>query len=1703
MVAPKCRLEVWKPKIRLVNADGTLAGLYEPDRWVACDTHENIATNQRRGNALESVNLSDSIFSSMYATMRVTNRPQDFKSYDADVYKHVYKDSDGKPIPNYPSYPNTLSGGEVYLRQRWGVFTNFFYEFQHVRIVDLETHLVLFAGRLTKITKRYEDGNGSIIQLEALDALNDIANITTAALVKSATFSNSYRRSDLVKYLLNLATDYEGNQPSTGPGVDVQIANSDVTTIANSTGGILTNEDIGTSTATNQYSRFEQSAVAFRGDIKWNANMTGTKHLLAEISRWSMLDPHASNTSERAFGYDFFVDANYGKHNLAADKGPGITGFNLPHFNYFKRGNRLSAAGGAGQDAAVYGLTVKYPTLTTAARVGATAINVGDISESINDSVTTFEVTNNGIVPGIQIQIDDEYMYVKQVMPDVTGGGAGDELEVLRAFASTDAASHSVNAVIKNPRSAQTVMQRGFNFEDNKEDLYTEAVLTYNTAKDNKLASGVHESTAPHFAQKRFEIMYVTEVALGGGSLFHWDGRNITAANQTAAAISNTAEEIDVYNAAGAKQADAVARIQYQSHSVLTGSTNFAYILLSDIGSVPGGDAFPTANYSSDTYVELRGATSGAKCRLNLAAGLTEAHEGRPSKVWGTHKVLDMGLMSDEDPTDLRTEIAARLAQSTTGLRQGAYSFSKAPYYWWDGLVHSVGTAANDSTLGQDITVKNINGSAAVNITNFGVREGMLVHKMTANHAGIERNPDTNNPAIQLDTYGYIGRMTNSTQFAVNLGIRDSLGGSPTSGRTFAVGDPIRIIIPVRAGTEVFVDNVIAEVYGEHIISKVAYNEDPIPETRVSSVGKNESRLGGGHRVKGLISQIAQTALGVRERSQTLQPQALGSLFGSLVVTIPNGSEAPTALKATWSAGSVNLVDGRVFNFAAGSTAVSTYGLGANMVANQHYIVYLDPEGENVGPEGTHHLYTKRVGTYTRDTDNIPIFHIIATNTAGITKPTIRLQPNVWLNNTEVNGTLPLTNEASNIIDIATITEALMGDLAIDTRALVDNAVSAIKIPSTTIIERHFDNSGGGCVTSASITTGTITGKTFVDTGLEIDNSGYVRSADKTDYGDTTAGFWLGKHSGAYKLDIGSATNYMKWDGSDLTISGTLTASTFLTSAGAVRAANGAHELSTGFTSPTTGILIDQYGILGATGTGATNVEFYMSAADGKAYFGAAACTIGKDGIVFSSAADTVAHSLRWDFGGSSTHLYRFTNSNIIRWTSNAGADAGRMDLVTMDLNLVGGNLFVAIGGTKTSLAPLYSGGATTLHSHSGSSGVALGDTPIWTGRHKWTFSSTSQSAIWSSASPGQFDYGMWLKDESVPSAPDSGYIRLYSESGVLKYKNSSNTIVSVGGVTESSSPTWSGNHNFNGNVYINSGTIHIGNAAADIISLKGVITGGGYAAPGFRWNDGGVGVAGMYFEDDGTYSRTRFVGRGQTANHAYISSDGTSSYIAASAVTGNYTYASTAFRAASNGAAATPPYSFSNSTNSGMYLYSTSSPAIASAGSTKIIFNTGVSAACHIYEDLNVHGSLTKTSGTFSIAHPLDEDNKTLVHGFVESPRYDLIYRGSAILSGGTATVSIDEASNNMTVGTFEALTKNPQVWVQNDTGWGAVKGTVENGNMVITAEDNTSSDTISWLVVAERNDTFIRSKEEPWTDETGAFVPEWDTASFGYPVV
>ena len=140
---------------------------------------------------------------------------------------------------------------------------------------------------------------------------------------------------------------------------------------------------------------------------------------------------------------------------------------------------------------------------------------------------------------------------------------------------------------------------------------------------------------------------------------------------------------------------------------------------------------------------------------------------------------------------------------------------------------------------------------------------------------------------------------------------------------------------------------------------------------------------------------------------------------------------------------------------------------------------------------------------------------------------------------------------------------------------------------------------------------------------------------------------------------------------------------------------------------------------------------------------------------------------------------------------------------------------------------------------------------------------------------------------------------------------------------------------------------------------------------------------------------------------------------------------------------------------------------------------------------DITINNALSKGSGSFRIDHPLPAKTDThhLVHSFIEGPKCDLIYRGSATLSAGQATVNLDTASA-MSEGTWVLLCRDEQCFTSNETGWSSVRGTVSGNILSIECDDTTSVDTISWMVVAERHDTHIMAAL--WTDNDGRPIVE-----------
>jgi hypothetical protein len=137
----------------------------------------------------------------------------------------------------------------------------------------------------------------------------------------------------------------------------------------------------------------------------------------------------------------------------------------------------------------------------------------------------------------------------------------------------------------------------------------------------------------------------------------------------------------------------------------------------------------------------------------------------------------------------------------------------------------------------------------------------------------------------------------------------------------------------------------------------------------------------------------------------------------------------------------------------------------------------------------------------------------------------------------------------------------------------------------------------------------------------------------------------------------------------------------------------------------------------------------------------------------------------------------------------------------------------------------------------------------------------------------------------------------------------------------------------------------------------------------------------------------------------------------------------------------------------------------------------------------VTIGGSLSKGSGSFKIDHPLKPETHHLVHSFVEAPQADNIYRGKVDLVNGTATVNIDTVAG-MTEGTFVALNREVQCFTSNESGWTAVRGSVSGNTLTIEAQDNTCTDTVSWMVVGERQDQHMY--DTGWTDENGKVIVE-----------
>lgn len=139
--------------------------------------------------------------------------------------------------------------------------------------------------------------------------------------------------------------------------------------------------------------------------------------------------------------------------------------------------------------------------------------------------------------------------------------------------------------------------------------------------------------------------------------------------------------------------------------------------------------------------------------------------------------------------------------------------------------------------------------------------------------------------------------------------------------------------------------------------------------------------------------------------------------------------------------------------------------------------------------------------------------------------------------------------------------------------------------------------------------------------------------------------------------------------------------------------------------------------------------------------------------------------------------------------------------------------------------------------------------------------------------------------------------------------------------------------------------------------------------------------------------------------------------------------------------------------------------------------------------------GEIIGSAKNFEIDHTVDPANYDLRHCATEAPEMLVEYRGTAQLLNGRSIINV-EAHYGVMEDTFTALWAD--AWVvalQNQDGFDRVKPSRINGaTFEIVCENPNSNDLITWVVMARRNDPYVRWDGCTCTDAEGRLIIEFE---------
>ena len=133
-------------------------------------------------------------------------------------------------------------------------------------------------------------------------------------------------------------------------------------------------------------------------------------------------------------------------------------------------------------------------------------------------------------------------------------------------------------------------------------------------------------------------------------------------------------------------------------------------------------------------------------------------------------------------------------------------------------------------------------------------------------------------------------------------------------------------------------------------------------------------------------------------------------------------------------------------------------------------------------------------------------------------------------------------------------------------------------------------------------------------------------------------------------------------------------------------------------------------------------------------------------------------------------------------------------------------------------------------------------------------------------------------------------------------------------------------------------------------------------------------------------------------------------------------------------------------------------------------VVGTQGALAGRFFGDVNITGTLAKSAGSFTIDHPLDPQNRTLSHSFVESPDMMNVYNGNVILdAAGQAVVQLPDY--------FEALNEDFRYQLTPIGGFAPLYIAQEIENNRFQIAGGAAGLKVSWQVTGIRHDAYAEA--------------------------